>query len=465
MNHDTNNDGFTDTPDIRQVNFQNRWKYVGNSYIFHSGLGYLNEKSRAGQLTHHSDIHNPYIIDLLTNRAEAYMKHAFIINREHNANIALMANGSFHSLDASYGLKAYDVDEWNGYTQLIFETDFTEAHNLSAGFSFNHDSFRQHLRSVNDINSPLRNINESENTAGAYAQYTWKPYSGLTAMAGLRLDHSSDFGWFVTPRCNVRYSPIERLNIRASVGKGYRSVFGWAEYNYLLASGRKLVIENLNQEASWNYGLNLDFSLPIGSETIRFNTEYYYTDFDRQVNVDYDSDPHTLTIANLAGKSFSHTFQIDATYESSFGLTATLAYRLNDVKTSYGGKLLEKPLTSRYKALLTASYSTEMNIWQFDATIQLNGGGRMPAPYKLSDGSYSWAERFNAFPQLNVQATRWFRHFSIYAGGENLTNFKQKNPIIFASDPWSPNFDSTMIWGPVHGAMAYIGIRFNFGKL
>ena len=135
------------------------------------------------------------------------------------------------------------------------------------------------------------------------------------------------------------------------------------------------------------------------------------------------------------------------------------------MKTTYNGRLLEKPLTSKYKALLTASFSTPMDIWQFDATLQLNGGGRMPAPYRLNDGSWSWGERFKAFPQLNVQVTRWFRHFSIYAGGENLTNFKQKNPIIASPDPWGPDFDSTMIWGPVHGAMAYVGIRFNFGKL
>ena len=31
--------------------------------------------------------------------------------------------------------------------------------------------------------------------------------------------------------------------------------------------------------------------------------------------------------------------------------------------------------------------------------------------------------------------------------GENLTNFKQKNPIIASPDPWGPDFDSTMIWG------------------
>lgn len=465
MNHDGNDDGFSDMPDIRQVNLFNRWKYVGQKYIFHGGIGYLNEKSEAGQILHNRNLEHPYRIDMKTDRVQAYMKHAIILDRDHNTNIAFMANGSFHSLDTSYGLKAYDVDEWNSYAQLIFETDFNERNNLSAGLSFNHDSFRQHIRRVNDATLPLTPLKENENTFGGYAQYTWKPSERLTAMAGIRGDYSSLYGWFATPRCNIRYTPTGSLNLRASVGKGYRTVFGWAEYNYLLASGRELIVENLNQEASWNYGINADYTLWLGSQSIRFNADYYYTDFDRQVNADYDSDPHTLTIANLKGKSYSHTFQIDATYESSFGLSVTAAYRLNDVKTAYGGKLLEKPLTPKYKALLTASFSTEMDIWQFDATLAVNGGGRMPAPYLTADGSYSWPERFKAFPQLNLQVTRWFRHFSIYAGGENLTGFRQKNPIICSSDPWSPNFDSTMIWGPVQGAMAYVGIRLNFGKL
>ncbi|MDE6551623.1 MAG: TonB-dependent receptor [Muribaculaceae bacterium] len=465
MSHDGNDDGFADMPDIRQINLFNRWKYVGKKYIFHGGVGFLDEKSEAGQIVHTTHIDNPYRIEMKTDRVQAYMKHAFILNREHNSNIALMANGSFHSLDASYGLKAYNVDEWNGYAQVIFETDFNDRNSISAGLSFNHDSFNQHLRTVNDASLRLIPLDESENTFGGYAQYTWKPSDKITAMAGIRGDRSSFYGWFATPRCNIRFTPIDNLNFRASVGKGYRTVFGWAEFNYLLASGRKMIVENLNQEASWNYGINADYTLWLGSHSIRFNADYYYTNFIRQVNVDYDSDPHSLTIGNLKGKSYSHTFQIDATYESSFGLSVTAAYRLNDVKTTYSGKLLEKPLTPKYKALLTASFYTEMDIWQFDATLAVNGGGRMPAPYLTEDGSYSWPERFKPFPQLNLQVTRWFRHFSIYAGGENLTGFRQKNPIICAGEPWSPNFDSTMIWGPVQGAMAYIGIRFNFGKL
>jgi len=85
----------------------------------------------------------------------------------------------------------------------------------------------------------------------------------------------------------------------------------------------------------------------------------------------------------------------------------------------------------------------------------------MPDPYVTDEGTLSWNRHFPAHCQLNAQVTRWFRHFSIYLGGENLTNYRQPNPIIAADHPWSQAFEPTMIWGPVSGAMAYLGIRIN----
>ena len=82
----------------------------------------------------------------------------------------------------------------------------------------------------------------------------------------------------------------------------------------------------------------------------------------------------------------------------------------------------------------------------------------------LPDGAPSWNTRYQSYQLLSAQITRWFRHWSIYVGGENMTNFKQKNPIVGASNPWGTNFDSTMIWGPVHGAMYYVGFRFNWDR-
>lgn len=89
----------------------------------------------------------------------------------------------------------------------------------------------------------------------------------------------------------------------------------------------------------------------------------------------------------------------------------------------------------------------------------------MPDPYVDTNGKSSWDERYKDYEQLSAQVTRFFRHWSIYTGGENITGFKQKNPIIGADDPWGSRFDSTMIWGPVHGPVYYIGVRLNWNKI
>jgi outer membrane receptor for ferrienterochelin and colicin len=287
---------------------------------------------------------------------------------------------------------------------------------------------------------------------GAYAQYTYNLNEQFVAMAGLRADHSTRFGTFVTPRAHIKWSPSRVFTLRASAGRGYRTVHPFAEFNYLISSGRKLVVDDIEQEAAWNMGTSMAFNFKLFGKKTSVNAEYYYTTFDRQAVVDYDTDPTVIHITNLRGKSFSHTMQVDATCEVYDGLSITAAYRLNDVKSTYGGLLLEKPLTSRSKGLLTASYTTPLGLWQFDATLQINGGGRLP----LAD-----TPRYNTFAQLNCQITRWFKHFSIYVGGENLTNYRQKNPIIHAMHPWSDNFEPTLVWGPMHGVMAYVGFRYN----
>ena len=453
-NHDDNGDGFYDMPGREQYNVQNRWLYKGKHYIFHGGLGALKEIRTSGQDEEHVHSDDIYRIKLHTNRYEGYMKHAFILDHEHDTNIAFMSSASMHQLDARYGNKFYDLNEKNLYGSLMFETNFSTQHNLSLGLSFNHDYLGQNLGQ-----------NEKETTPGAYAQYTYTLGTKLTAMAGVRFDHSSLYGNFFTPRFHVKYSPIDAISIRLSAGKGYRTVFGLAEYNYLLASGRNLNIsKDLKQEEAWNYGLSTAFYIPMFGKTLKLNAEYYYTSFENQAVVDYDANKELIAIYNLRGKSYSHTFQIDASYPLLKGLEITAAYRLNDVKCTYdyGKSLMEKPLTSKYKALFTASYKTPLGLWQFDATVQLNGGGRNPEPYQLADGSQSWSPRFHSFGQVSAQVTRWFRHWSIYVGGENLTGFKQKTPIYGASTPWGSDFEPTLVWGPVEGRMFYAGVRVHF---
>lgn len=463
--HDSNHDGFQDKPRIEQYHLQNRWILKSGRYLFHGGVSALREHRNSGQTgTPDAGAAPLYKIRLNTDRYAAYAKNAYIINPDNGTNVGLITSASMHQLDAAYGLKGYSVNEKNLYASLMLETKVAGIHSISLGASLNHDYLGQRVRLTPDAQLPFTRLNEKETTPGAYAQYTLTLGERLTAMAGLRVDHSSVYGTFLTPRFHVKYTPGSLATFRLSAGKGYRTAHALAENNYLLASGRQLVIGDLRQEAAWNYGASAAFNIPLAGHILKLNAEYYYTRFSDQAVIDYDTDRRLISIGNLDGRSYSHTFQIDATYPLFTGMTLTAAYRYNDAKTTYGGTLRERPLTSRYKGLLTASYKTPLGIWQFDATLQLNGGGRLPDPYTLADGTLSWPRRFHAYEQLSAQVTRWFRHFAIYAGAENLTSRRQKNPIIAASTPWSEDFDPTMIWGPVDGRMFYAGLRINIGR-
>lgn len=459
MDHDGNSDGFMDMPKLRQYNLMHRWAYVSPVWISQLMLRGLRDERDGGQSRKHA---NPvsseplYSTSVKTNRYEMQWKNGFTINADHNTSVALMLHGSWHDADHIFGMTQYDVTQKNGYAQLMFETDFNDNHNLSVGASFNHDYYDERFNPLGASANAESKVTK-ETTPGIYAQYTYKLGEKLTVMPGVRWDHSSHYGSFVTPRLHIKYSPSSVITFRTSVGKGYRSPHALAENVTLLASGRDIIIDSdIKQEEAWNVGASIGMNIPISGKNLELNAEYYYTDFKHQMimNLDGAKGEHTLSIENLDGKSYSHTIQVDATYPLLSGMSATAAFRLNDVKCTYDGVLRKKPLTSRYKGLLTLSYKTPLELWQFDVTGQLNGGG------ELYDQS-----RYPAYFQLQAQITRDFRNFSLYLGGENLTNYKIDNPIINSHHPWNAAFDATQVWGPITGTMAYIGVRFKLEKL
>ena len=465
--HDGNKDGFLDVPQVEQYNFYNRWAYMGDKFVFQGGIKALKEERTSGQSAHHATTSGElYKVGIKTERYEAFTKNAYIFDRKKNTNVALILSGSIHNQDAAYGHKLYNVDQSNFYASLMFETEFTPQHSLSTGLSFNHDGYDQAYRLTNEAGGPLQYAYTNENVAGAYAQYTLNLNEQWLMMAGIRADHSSEHGFFVTQRAHIKYSPNEYINFRVSAGKGYRSHHVLAENNYLLSSSRKVRIEdNLDMEEAWNYGVSIASYIPLFGKTLNLNAEYYYTNFLNQVVVDMDSNPHEVAFYNLKGDSYSHVLQVEATYPFFEGFSLTAAYRMTDVQCTYGGVKMQKPLTSKYKGLVTAAYQTPLGKWHFDATLQLNGGGRMPTPYTSNNyKDLSWQTEYGSFEQLNLQVTRYFRNWSVYVGGENLTDFVQTNPIIGADNPWGDTFDSSMIWGPMHGRKGYIGIRWNLPR-
>ena len=454
--HDDNKDGFLDDPLYTQYNLFNRWDFIHNNYDIQFGIKALKEEREGGQLSYDKqlprDINNGYGVKMNTERVAAFLKTGFIFDRP-VTSLGIQQQFTYHKLGSYFGLNDYDANQLSYYANALFQSYIGNTqHSYTTGASFIYDKYEEQL------NDSL--FARKEVVPGVFFQYSYSDGEKVNIIAGVRADHHNEYGVFVTPRLHLRYNFNEHTILRATAGKGFRSPNVLAENTSLLASSRRLVFVNTpRMEEAWNFGLNLSKHFDIGNRELTVNIDGYRTSFVNQVIIDRDSDIDLISIYNLNGKSFSNSFQVEANYELLKGLDVTAAFRMNDVKMTYNEELLQKPLVNKYKGLVSMSYVTNQKKWQFDATAQFNGQSRLPNT-EANPEIYRQVAKSPAYTILNAQVTKYFRVWNVYLGGENLTNFKQNNPVIAAENPFGNHFDSSMIWGPISGIKVYVGLRY-----
>jgi len=454
---DMNMDGFLDEPLVEQLNLMNRWEYEIPGKRHHQlGFKILDEQREAGQsenLAHaHAAEDSLYRINIGTRRYELFTKNGFIFARP-ATSLGILASATYHEQNSRFGLSKFDAHQTSLYLNAIFETYVGNTrHKLATGASLSYDDYAEDFR---DIASERQ-----ERVPGVFAEYSYNPNEKVTLLVGMRADHHNLFGTFYTPRAHLRWSPREHTVLRASAGKGYRTPYLVAENSWIMASARILVIEEApGQEEAWNYGLNITQYVDILGRELRLSLDAYRTDFLHQLIVDLDRSQDRIFVYNLKGRSFSNSIQAEAQYEILRGLELTAAFRLNDVRSTTALKLQEQPLVNRYKGLVSMSWQSRMKRWQADLTTQFNGSARLPST-TLSPETYQRPGRSRAHTLLLGQVSYFFRTWSLYLGGENLLDFKQKDPVIAADDPYGPWFDAASAWGPVHGRKIYAGFRY-----
>ena len=463
MTMDGNHDSFADMPKIQNANLANRWFYKHGNYTFQAFVRGLYDRRRGGQMA--DTIANPYRINLNTWRVDGYMKNGYVFDEESGSSVAVVTALSYHDQDNYYGSRNWRANQLNAYLNALCQLNFEGSgevdndHRLTTGLSLNVDNYRENLSLLPQA------LNRLEIVPGIFAEYNLKYENMLSLVAGVRADYSTRYGPFVTPRMNIRYTPFEWWTLRGSVGMGYRSPNAIADNAFILPSSRVLhLTSDIRQERAVNTGLSTTFYIPLSSKELQLSMEYYYTHFLNSLIVDMDQDKHAVHIYNQTdmpgAKSFAHSAQIEASIEVLRGWTWTAAFRYTDVEQtticSDGiARLRPKALTNRYKGVITTSYQTPLKKWQFDVTAQFNGVSRVP------DG---FEQPFTWYPQLMAQITKYWRTCSLYVGAENMTNFKQENPIVDSFRPYGPDFDASMVCGPTMGWKIYVGFRYDLEK-
>jgi hypothetical protein len=461
---DHNNDGFMDMPIGSTFTALNRWTYNGGQGIhLQFGIKGSAMTSEGGELDFQPEdalMTNGWGMNVDVKRLEGWAKIGKVFYDLPWKSMGLQLAATTHEQDSYFGLNAYHAEQQSAYANFIYQSIIGNTnHEFKTGASLQYDDFRETL------NDTI--FNREESVPGVFFEYSWLPSDAFSLVAGIRADYHNLYGAFLTPRLHVRYAPAEQTVLRLSAGRGQRTASVISENSGILASSRQIVFQGkandypygFGPEVAWNYGLNLTQKFELGYRPGSISFDFYQTDFSNQVVLDLDQDPQQALFFESNEKSYSTSFQAQLDYELAQRLDARLAYRWYDVKTTYQQGLLAKPLLASHRAFLNLAYETR-NSWSFDYTINWQGEKRIPNtvsnPQEFQRDGYS-----PDFFLMNAQVSKSFSEwFEIYVGVENLTGYKQHNPIIASDQPFSPYFDSSLIWGPIFGRKSYVGLRF-----
>ena len=489
--HDMNNDGFLDEPDMLQFNIANRWLYqADNGAQIRFGVRALQDKRLGGQ---EASISNPWQSDILNRSINGYIKAGFPLNEDNSQNIAFVGDYSYQTMDSSFGLTGYDAGQHSFFGNLLYQNMTNEDHKFTLGMSATYDRYREQFSRINNLESHTNSGLTNMAIAGFFGEYTYHAGDKFSAITGLRQDFYKKSGDKIvgklSPRVTLKYMPIEDIVIRANGGRGVRYATPLIDNIGVFSTGKTFIGDYNDHilEDAWTFGGNITYYLPFGTSSNTYiSFDYFKTRFTQQMVVDYEHIANAIDFYALDGnRSFTDNYQLDFSVDpiERFNITVTCRYTNAMIELADRG-LVEKPMTSRFKGVLNMQYATNLNKWIFDFTASINGScrvynfmeqinedGTMTQSPKAGVARMYENGRTPVYPLLYAQITRRFKGWDVYAGVENLTNFRQKHVIIGSVrdengyvNPYQSSFDASCIWGPLMGIKAHVGFRFTLWK-
>jgi len=463
--NDVNNDSFLDNTLNQNYGLHQSISYEGKNGIHLSlGVDGVYQDRLAGQVNY---FENTEAKDSVwghkgaTRRIKGYAKIGKTFAEHPDKSMGLQLLASYYDDDNLFGSQQYYGKQTNIYANYIFQNGIHHTENYyKLGVSYNQDQF------LEKVNQSV--YERTEIVPGVFGEFTFNSIQNMTAIVGLRGDYHSIYGAFLTPRLHVKVDLSETSTLRFSGGRGQRTSNIFAENRSLFASSRTILVKGdstkteyaygLRPEVAWNTGGSFTQTWSVNERSIQFTTDVYYTHFINQIVVDWEN-TREVSFYNLEGKSNALGVQAQIDAEILPLLDLRLAYRFYDVKTTYKNRgVLDKPYLAKHRAFINVGYEIK-DKWMFDATVNWFSEQRLPST-SINSSENRRSTSSPSYFILSGQVTKQWKKLAVYAGVENALNFRQSNPIIESQNPFSNEFDASMIWGPVFGRNIYVGLRY-----
>lgn len=283
--YDANEDGFSEIGKVnaKSIGFRG---YLRTSNISKLSLEYhlINEFRRGGNkfdlLPHETDITEQTEHDIHSGsvKYDIYLK---------GTKHALQVYSSFQHIarDSYYGA-GKDPNAYGNTTDLASVSGVQYVLNmnkflflpatLTTGVEYNYNILKDNMIGYG------RKLEQTISIYSAFLQNEWKN-KNWTILLGARLDaHNLIKNPIVSPRANIRYSPIEGLALRLGYASGFRAPQAFDEDLHITAVGGEVTFIELDPELQVERSNSLNFSVEWSKKwtqtPVSFLAEGFYTD-------------------------------------------------------------------------------------------------------------------------------------------------------------------------------------------
>gem|GEM_PF-1213447 len=374
--------------------------------------------------------------------------------------LSLLMQGRYFSQALQAGFNRYAAKQPLGWAQLIYRQPLGDTRwMLQIGPTLRVAHYAESLSTWHGYDTSWRRI---EIIGGAFGEMTLMPTPTFSAVIGGRIDWHSYWGWQAVPRLHLHWQYAERGAIRISGGRSWRVPDPLPETLPFLMSMRLWRL-HFGQwppvEYAWSYGFFWHHSYMVKEGILRLSIDGVRAHIQHPLLWDIER-PWLVSVFSGEKSALYQSLYGEVQYELPDMLRITLGYKLQDIWWQLPEGRFFRPLLPQHRGVLWLTWLTLSRRWQADAIISAYSRQRIPStaaksePYRLP--SYS-----PAYATLTLQITHRIDQWEIQLAGENINDFRQAQPVLAADRPFSPDFDASLIWGPIMGRMASLTVRYS----
>ncbi len=485
MATDMNKDSYSDNPLSNRLYLGNHSNFQGKHSEGQFGFTLWTDGRESGKLgrNHYEISHSRDNFNIFSreNRFEGYAKLGIIPENMGETTFGNILNFSRHEMDynlrtnRSGVVRKYLANESRiNYSGLI-QSELSERWGIKAGLSamaaITNQRFSEAL-SQSTVFSFNLNQQFIENQIGAFSEFVYATET-FTLVTGLRADYHNHFGWFAVPRIHGKWELNKKNKLFFQTGIARRNPVVIAENVPNLFSDRSILLNNnllwmtspnnklpfyMQQEEGWNSGISFVKNFMFLGYPSDIMLDVFRTQFISQIVVDRDANINSINIIRNTGSEagFTESFHAEWSFIPKIRFKVKLAYRYVNNQQFLGNEFRIQPFQSRHRGLVTVHYKTRSN-WYFDLLSQINGPKRI-VNYQITNNNVEFSPTYAI---VNLQIRKVLKKgWELYAGIENIGDFKQKSPIFEGINLVGQSFtDPGFGWGPANGRMTYLGFR------